>query len=117
MRTINIGKLNKRITFLAYNEVDDELGQKTQDLKVVKTVWGSLYPTRGYEYYEAQKLRAKTTFKVYVRYIPDITNDNYIKYKDKFYAIESVNNVDMENKILEIYATEYLNSEEMIVNE
>lgn len=115
MRVMDIGKLNKRLTFLYYKDVEDEIGQISQKLTPLKTVWGSLYPTRGSEFYEAQKLRSKVTYKVYVRYIHDveITSENYIEYKDKLYAIESVNNVDMANKMLEIYATEYTNDEEV----
>lgn len=113
MRTIDIGKLNKRLTILHYADVEDAMGQTAQMLVPLKTVWGSLYPARGAEYYEAQRLRSKTTYKVYIRYIHgiEITTEHYIGYKDKLYAIESVNNVDMANKTLEIYATEYINDE------
>lgn len=114
MRTIQIGKLNKRITFMDYIFVEDEIGQETQKLSEVKTVWGSLYPVRGTEYYEAAKIRAKTTYKCYTRYIPNITTNMYLKHKGTTYTIESVIDVDMEHKMLEIYCTEHTNKEVML---
>lgn len=113
MRTIQIGKLNKRITFMDYIFAEDEIGQVTQKLAGIKTVWGSLYPVRGTEYYEAAKIRTKTTYKCYVRYIPGITTNMYLKYKDVMYTIESVIDMDMEHKMLEIYCTEHTNKEVM----
>ena len=113
MRTIQIGKLNKRITFMGFDDAEDEMGQETQSLTEIKTVWASLYPVRGVEYYEATKLRSKTTYKCYVRYIPGITTNMYIRYKDIMYTIESVIDVDFEHKMLEIYCTEHTNKEVM----
>ena len=113
MRTIQIGKLNKRITFMDYTFAEDEIGQEIQKLANIKTVWGSLYPVRGAEYYEAAKVRAETTYKCYARYIPGITSNMYLKHKDTMYMIESVIDVDMEHKMLEIYCTEHTNKEVM----
>ena len=36
MRTMNIGKLNRRITFLKLGETEDKMGQTTQGLKEMK---------------------------------------------------------------------------------
>lgn len=38
MRTMNIGKLNKRITFMRLEEIEDEMRQTTQGLMEIKTV-------------------------------------------------------------------------------
>ena len=113
MRTINIGKLNKRITFMSLGETEDDMGQTTQELKKVKTVWASLYPVRGAEYYEAQKIQSRATHKCYVRYIPGIDTNSYICYAGQQYAIESVIDVDLEHKMLEIYCYRYTNKEAM----
>lgn len=107
---MNIGKLNKRVKILGYVDTQDELGQEKQTLGVIKEVWASLYPTRGAEYYEAQKIRNKTTYKCYMRYT-ELTSDNLLEYKDKKYTIESVLPVDGEKKLLEIYCTEHGNKE------
>lgn len=113
MRTMNIGKLNKRVTFLRLGEHEDEMGQTAQGLEDIKTVWASFYPLRGSEYYEAQKIQSKVSHKCYVRYLAGIDSNCYIRYKDKDYAITSVIDVEMEHKMLEIYCYEYTNKEEI----
>lgn len=112
MRTINIGKLNKRITFLKLGEREDDMGQSTQALEEIKTVWASFYPIRGMEFYEVQKVQGKVTHKCYVRYLEEIDSSCYIRYADKTYLITSVIDVDLEHKMLEIYCVEYTGKEE-----
>lgn len=111
MRVMNIGKLNKRITFLKLGDVKDSLGQSKKALMPIKTVWGSLYPVRGVEFYEIQKIQAKTTHKCYVRYIPEIDENCFIQYGDKTFSIESVIDVDLDHKMLEIMCSEHINKE------
>ncbi len=113
MKTLNIGRLNKRLTFLKLADSEDEIGQTVQKLKPYRTVWGSLYPVRGTEFYEIQKIQSKVTHKCYVRYLPGIDTNCYIRFKDKTYSVESVINVNLENKMLEILCSEYINKEEM----
>lgn len=111
-RRINIGKLNKRVTFCKLLDQKDELGQSRKVLGDIATVWASLYPVRGAEIYEAQKIEGKVTHKCYVRYRPDIDNNLFIKYKNSVYAVESAVDLDGENKVLEIMCVEYSNREE-----
>lgn len=106
MRTMNIGKLNKRVTIMRYEEVTDALGQSKKELKPYKTVWATFAPTRGREYMELQKIKEELTYKMYCRYIPGITSDLFIVYQKKIYEITSVIDVDLEHKMLEIYCTE-----------
>lgn len=107
MRTINIGKLNKRLTFMKLAEITDEIGQTSQLLRPICTIWGSLYPVRGMEFYEIQKVQSRITHKCYVRYHDDIDSNCYIEYNGKKYTIESVIDVDLAHKMLEIMCTEH----------
>lgn len=113
MRTMDIGRLNKRITFMKLGEHEDEMGQTAQGLTEIKTVWASFSPLRGSEYYEAQKIQSRTSHKCYVRYLEGIDSDCYIRYGGKDYAITSVIDIDLEHKMLEIYCYEYVNKEEI----
>lgn len=113
MRTMNIGKLNKRVTFLGMEKVKDSMGQTTHALQEIKTVWATLYPIRGTEYYENQKIQSKVTHKCYVRYLEGIDSNCYLEHKDRVYSIESVLDVDLEHKMLEIMCCEYTNKEKM----
>ena len=111
MRTLNIGKLNKRLTFKKLVEVEDDLGQITQQLHAICTVWGSLYPVRGIEFYEIQKMQSKVTHKCYVRYREDLDTTCCIEYAGKTYAIEEIIDVDLSHKMLEIMCAEHINRE------
>lgn len=111
MRTMNIGKLNKRIKFKKLMDVTDDLGQSTKKLADYKTVWGSLYPVRGVELYEIQKIQSKITHKCYVRYLDGIDSNCFIEYQGKSYSVESVLDVDLEHKMLEIMCSEHTNKE------
>lgn len=111
MRVMNIGKLNKRLTFLNLGDVKDSLGQSKKALVPITTVWGSLYPVRGMEFYEIQKVQAKITHKCYVRYNSQINENCFLKYNDQIYSIESVIDVDLDHKMLEIMCSEHINKE------
>lgn len=111
MRTINIGKLNKRLSFKKLVDVTDEMGQNKKKLAKICEVWGSLYPVRGMEFYEIQKIQGKITHKCYIRYRTDIDSNCFIEYQGKTYSIESVIDVDLSHKILEIMCSEYFGKE------
>lgn len=113
MRTMQIGKLNKRITFLQLADIEDKMGQSAKGFKTIKTVWASFYPIRGSEFYEVQKIQSRVSHKCYVRYLEGIDANCYIRYQGKEYAINSVIDVDLEHKMLEIYCYEYINKEKI----
>lgn len=104
---MDIGRMNKRISFLKPVDVENELGQSTTKLKKIKTVWASLEPTRGREYQEAQRLRPELTYKIYTRYFDFVDQDTVIKHGNKYYEIQSVADVRSNHHMLEIYVTEY----------
>lgn len=108
MRTMNIGRLNKRITFYTRTDTVNELSQKSKTLTPVKTVWASLAPVRGLERYELQKAVEEITYRIYTRYISGIRADMYVKYENTLYEIKSVIDVDLEHKMLEIDALEII---------
>jgi SPP1 family predicted phage head-tail adaptor len=113
LKPLDIGKLNKRITFLAPGAGGDAMGQKTQEYAELKSVWATVKALRGGEYFDAQKVRPEKTYKITVRYTKDIsdetiTPDVRISYRGKTLEIEYVNNVDEADYMLEIFAIEYI---------
>lgn len=107
-QSITVGKLNKRITFVERGEIEDEIGQIKQGFRDVRTVWATVKALRGGEYYEAQKLRPETTYKITTRYHAGITPDMMIRYNGKLMEILTVQNVSEANTMLEIQAVEYI---------
>lgn len=113
MKTMNIGKLNKRITLMRLADVEDELGQSAKKLTEIKTVWATLRPIRGKEFYDIQKIQSKVSHKCFIRYIDGIDSNCFIKYNDTIYSIESAIDIDFEHKMLEIHCYENVNKEMM----
>lgn len=103
---MDIGRTNKRVTFLKYEEKENRLLQTEQTLAAAITVWASVEPTRGREYQEAQRIRPELTYKVTTRYHKGITPDMLIKYKERIFEIVSIINVRERNEMLEIICTE-----------
>lgn len=69
-------------------------------------VWAEVAPKTGREYEESQKIRAETTYNIMVRYMPGITQDMRIRFKDHVFKIVSVLNADMKNEYCQIVAFE-----------
>ncbi|MBS4932232.1 MAG: phage head closure protein [Clostridiales bacterium] len=104
---MNIGKLNKRITFLKPTTGHDEMGQEIEGAwQPFKTVWANIKPLRGREYWDAKKKSAKQNYKIITRYHDGVTNDMRIKYKEKIFNIESAADVEEEGTMLEIQCYE-----------
>ena len=110
---IDIGRLNKRITFMQLKDEDEngnpfvnEYGQDIQLLLPYKTVWAAVEPTTGKEYLEAQRIRNELTYKIYTRYFPDITVDMIINYKNRKFKIVSPINYRENNEMLQFICIE-----------
>ena len=111
-RAIDIGKLNKRITFQEYADGTDSMGQSVKRWKDKKTVWADFYPVRAGEYQEAeQKKREEVTYKAKIRYLPGIDASLRIRFRERIFLIDRVINVDEANYKLEIECTEYVEKE------
>lgn len=109
---MNIGKLNKRITFLRLQLGYDEMGQDIKGAwQPCKTVWASIKPLRGREYWDAKKKSAEQNYKITTRYHDGVTTDMRIQYKNKVFDIESIANVEEKGIMLEMQCVEYIETE------
>ena len=104
---LDIGRLRHRITFL--KPTDTEKNSFNENVPVYtpfKTVWAAVEPMTGKEYAEAQKIRAETTYNIITRYIPGITSDMKISFRDKEFDIVSTLNIRELNEQLKIVVSE-----------
>lgn len=117
-RTMDIGRLRQRIQVYSLNGTEeDEFGQITNGLTLLGEVWGDLYPVRGQEFYEVQKIQSKVTHKCYVRWresFAGLDSNCYIKHKGVTYDIYSATDVDMQHKLIEIYCYQRVNKESIV---
>lgn len=99
---IDIGRMNKRITFYKSdgNGVD-QYNRTVKSYKEHKTVWASVEPMSGKEYLEADRNANEQNYKIYTRYYPDLREVNLvIGYKGRKFQIQSVINYRESNEML-----------------
>lgn len=106
-KIINAGKYNKKIEILNKKLIIDEDGFKKEKLSTILTPYASINTLRGYTLIQNNSDFEKAYTNFTIRYpIKTITRDMLIKYRDKLYTIEYLNNVDDADTELEIQAKE-----------
>lgn len=101
---IDIGKLNKRITFQTLSTESGDLGEKVK-WKDYVTVWATVKPYKSSEYNFMGKLKPEVTHRFYVRYRDDITPDMRIVYHGQTFNIAGYPlDMDEAHRMLEIQA-------------
>lgn len=91
---MEIGKLNRRVEILAYQEIQDKYGGEVGEWIKVKEVWASIKPVSGTEYFRSDKAHAENTTTITIRYNPIVTVLNRIRYEDKTYEIIGANDTE-----------------------
>ena len=103
MKSLNIGRFSKKVTFLKYTTTKDAIGQDKQSLVPFKTVYGDLYQVRANEIYDAKRIEEKNVYKLYVSWFSGLTSDMRVQYNGRNYDITSVVDIDCNNTYYEIY--------------
>ena len=97
---MDVGRLNKRITFMIYEEKIDELEQTKQCLVKYKKLWASVEPISSKEILDADKYSGEITHRIYLRFREDITTDMFIEFKKRKFEISAPPiNVKEENSL------------------
>lgn len=104
---VDIGKLNKRITFLRLGTKTDDMGQDKAGWEDYKSVWATVKSYKASEHNFMGKLKPEVTHRFYVRYRTDIMPEMRIRYHGRIFEI-SGHPLDMEERheMLEIQAEE-----------
>lgn len=80
------------------NEIGtNENGYPIESQVLVREVWGKVRGIRGKEFYEAKQTQALDIKTFNFGYFEGLSAEHYILYKDEFYNIESVDNIDEAN--------------------
>ena len=103
---INAGKYNKKITIVKIDEEFDKAGFKVPPVEtVILNTWASVKTTKGYTLIQNNSdfEKAYTNFTIRFPNV-EITRDMFVKYAQKIYSIEYLNNIDEKGIELEIQA-------------
>lgn len=104
---MDIGKLNKRITFLQLKKIEDEYGSHT-NWEPAFTVWATVKADRTSEpTLKGSVQRPQASFTIYVRYRKSIRPDMRIAYAGRLLELTGPP-IDVEERhaMMQLYAEE-----------
>ena len=101
-----IGNLRHRITLQKPVITRDSIGQELEEWQDVATVWASIEPLSGKEYFNAQQTNSEVTTKITLRYLLGVTSQMRIIFQKHTYNILSVINFEERNIYLQLLCSE-----------
>lgn len=105
MSKINAGKYNKKIEIIGIKKIRDGAGFETDEEKKILATYAEIKTTKGYTLIQNDSDFEKAYTNFTIRYPKvEITRDMYIKFNNKKYTIEYLNNINEKNIELEIQA-------------
>jgi SPP1 family predicted phage head-tail adaptor len=87
---MKIGKMRYRITLQYPMGTVDDWGNALDSWQDLATVWADIVPMSGREYLTASQATSETTYKIYIRYIPNINPKMRIIHNEQVYEINAV---------------------------
>lgn len=103
---MEIGALNKRITFQQLKTTINENGFDVEEWLDVKSVWAAVSNLHSKEYFEAAAVQMENTVKFTIRYLPTLDTSMRILFNNTLYNIISVDNIKYRNRFVEIKGLE-----------
>lgn len=106
---INAGDFNKLISIYQIEEVEDAEGFNTKKETVILKLYAKIKTTKGYTLIASGSDFEKAYTNFTIRYSKKVEDayynsnrDVYVKYKDKIFTVEYLNNIDEANIELEM---------------
>ena len=101
-----IGKLRHQISLLKPIIVKDALGQEVEKLEIQNTVWASIEPLSGKEYFSAKQVNSEVNAKVTIRYIESLLPHWVVQFGQRIFNIQAIINLEERNKYLQLLCSE-----------
>ena len=99
---MKIAELNKRIQIIRNTLTENDNGVDEETEVILKEVWAKVQNMSGTEIFKANSDFSKITTRFIIRYLTDITTDDYIKFEGRKYNIVYINNYNFSNDFIEI---------------
>lgn len=100
------GTLRHRITLRKKTVTRDTRGGEVVSRATFATVWASVEPLQGREYFAADKENAEVTHRIRLRYLKGVTSSMDVLWGTRVFDIESVLNIGERNRELHLMAVE-----------
>ena len=100
------GKLRHRVQIIVRSEAVDEYGAPAPVVTVEATVWASVEPLRGREYFDAAQHQLEVTHRIRMRYRDLDPKDRLIRFDGRDFRVEAVINHEERGESLELLCVE-----------
>jgi SPP1 family predicted phage head-tail adaptor len=100
--------LNKHVTIQRRGTGQDSVGQAEEAWGDVTTVWASIQPISGRNYFNASGERAEVTHQIMTRYGPDIAVRDRVVIDKRIFEIRAVLNMEDRDRYLQLMVTEHV---------
>jgi SPP1 family predicted phage head-tail adaptor len=105
---MSAGLRDKKVQIQRQGSTQDAAGQLSDMWTTQATVWASIKPVSGREYFNASGERAEVTHTIGILYGPTVAPRDRIVYGSRMFDIKSVINVDERNRELLLMCTEHV---------
>lgn len=103
------GRLDKRVTIQEPRINRNSLGEPETTWTTVATVWASVEPLQGREFWSQQQVQSEITTRIRIRHLPGVTAKSRILYSDLIYNIRSMISPRERGEELQLMCTEGVN--------
>lgn len=103
------GRLNKRIKIsqlVTGSPAVDALGTPNTSWEEVDTVWGSIEPITGREFWARQEIQSEITARIRIRYRDDVEPGMKAEYGGKVYTIKNIIDPQEDHQELQLMVSE-----------
>ena len=100
-----IGKLNRRVEIQVATVTRNDYGEELKTWATSSIVWARIEPQGGKEYFDAQQVKGKTSYKVIIRKV-GLETDDRLKYGSTVFEIDAILEPEMDRRYLEVMCYE-----------
>lgn len=100
------GPLRNRIIIQTTTESQSTSGYNVNTWSTFATVWASIEPLNGKEYFDSQQVNAEENTRFRIRYLQNITTKMRVSWNSRIYDIRSIININEINKEMVLMAVE-----------
>ncbi len=100
------GNLKHKIEIQVFTETQNDYGEVIKGFTTFATVYASIIPLSGKEYFASKSVNAEISHKIECRYVSGVLPSMRIVFGSRVFNIVSALNIREANKTLQIMATE-----------
>ena len=100
------GNLKHKIEIQAFTETQNDYGEVIKGFTTFATVYASIIPLSGKEYFASKSVNAEISHKIECRYVSGVLPSMRIVFGSRVFNIVSALNIREANRTLQIMATE-----------